>query len=365
MTTRLLALTLLTTAISAQNPINLTPWTAESYQAVSGFPNGTWVTAQGGGSVTQTANGQPTIFYSDFELYSLRIEGQITVTGSDDDYVGFVLGFRPGDSTNANADYLLLDWKRGTQSYNFGAPSCTPGSTAQRGLALSRVAGMPTADEFWGHVNLDLAPCSTANDRVTELQRGATLGATSWVRNQTYTFRIDYTPTRVTVHVDGILEIDVVGTFGNGRMGFYNFSQGGVVDNAFTSDSVASWSNYGTGWPGTAGVPALVASALPTLGTLLDLELTSAAPTTQIGLLVLGLQAADAPTPFGGSLLVDFTTSEALLAPVAPSRFVRPLQIPLSTVYLGLVVYSQFVHFDPAASHGIAFSRGLAVAIGN
>jgi hypothetical protein len=362
---RFLPVALLATAISAQNPINLTPWTAESYQAVSSFPNGAWATAAGGGSVTQTNNGQPTIFYSDFDLYSLRIEGQITVTGSDDDYVGFVLGFRPGDSTNPGADYLLLDWKRATQAFNFGAPSCTPGSNAQRGLALSRVAGVPTADEFWGHVNLDTAPCSTTTDSVTELQRGATLGATAWVRNQTYTFRIDYTPTRVIVHVDGVLQIDVNGTFGNGRVGFYNFSQGGVVYNAFTSDNVASWSNYGTGWPGTAGVPGLTASALPTLGTLLDLELTSAAPTQQIGLLLLGLQAADLPTPFGGALLVDFVTSEALVAPVAPTRFLRPLQIPISTTYLGLVVHGQFVHFDAGAAQGIAFSRGLAVAIGN
>lgn len=50
---------------------------------------------------------------------------------------------------------------------------------------------------------------------------------------------------------------------------------------------------------------------------------------------------------------------------MAPSRFLRPLQIPPRTNHLGLVVHGQFVHFDAGAAQGIAFSRGLAVAIGN
>ncbi|MBP8300997.1 MAG: hypothetical protein KA020_11565 [Planctomycetes bacterium] len=362
---RLVSSLILATSLAAQNPINLSPWSAESYQAVSGFPNGSWTPANGGLSVTQSNNGQPTLFYSDFDLYNLRIEGQITVTGSDDDFAGFALGFRPQDTTNLNADYLLLDWKRATQTSNFGAPSCTGGSTAQRGLALSRVQGLPAADEFWGHVDLNAAPCSTPNDRVTELQRGATLGTVGWVRNQTYTFRIDYTPNRVVVHVDGVLQIDVSGTFANGRIAFYNFSQAGVVYNAFTSDCIASWSNYGAGFPGTAGVPVLGASAAPTLGSLFQLEMTSAAPQQQIAILAFGWQPINVPTQLGGSLLVNAVTTEFLLVPIAPTKALRPFSVPANAAFCGALLYAQFVHFDAGAAQGIAFSPGLALAMGN
>lgn len=362
---RILPCLLLAAAAASQTPVDLTTWTAESYQAVSGFPSGVWNVASGGQSVTQTTNGQPTIFYSDFGLFSRRVEGQITVTGSDDDLAGFVLGYQPGDVGNPNADYLLLDWKRATQSYNFGAPSCTPGSTAARGLALSRVQGLPTADEFWGHVNLDTVPCSTAGDAVTELQRAATLGATAWVRNQTYTFRIDYTPNRVVVHVDGVPQIDLVGSFPDGRIGFYNFSQALVTYNAFTTDHLASFSNYGSGFPGTLGVPGLTASALPVLGTSLDLRMTSAASVPQIGLLALGLQPEAVPTPLGGWLLVNIVVTEGVLVPVAPAVALSPLQVPANAAIAGTVVYAQFVHFDAGAAVGLAFSPGLALAIGD
>lgn len=362
---RLVSCVILATSLAAQNPIDLTRWSAESYQVVSGFPNGSWTPASGGLSVTQSNNGQPTLFRSDFDLHNLRIEGQITVAGSDDDYAGFALGFRPQDTTNPNADYLLLDWKRATQTSNFGAPSCTAGGTAQRGLALSRVHGMPTADEFWGHVDLNAVPCSTPNDRVTELQRGATLGTVGWVRNQTYTFRIDYTPNRVVVHVDGVLQIDVSGTFPNGRLAFYNFSQAGVTYNAFTSDCIASWSNYGAGFPGTAGVPVLGASAAPTLGAVFQVEMTSAAPQLELAVLAFGWQPVDVPTQFGGSMLVDIVTTEFLLLPIAPTKVLRPFSVPVDVVFCGVSVYAQCVHFDAGAAQGIAFSPGLAMAIGN
>ena len=362
---RLVPCLILATALASQNPVSLSQWTTETYQAVTGSSNGLWTLAAGGLSVNQSVNGLPTLFVSDFDLYNLRIEGQITVTGSDDDYAGFALGYHPQDATNANADYLLLDWKRSTQGYNFGAPSCTAGSTAQRGLALSRVQGIPTADEFWGHVDLNASPCSTPNDRLTELQRGATLGAVGWVRNQTYTFRIDYTPNRVVVHVDGVLQIDVSGTFANGRMAFYNFSQAGVIYNAFTSDCIASWSNYGAGFPGTAGVPVLGASAAPMLGSLFQIEMTSVAPQQELAVLAFGWQPIDVPTQFGGSMLVSFVTTEFLLVPIAPTKALRPFFVPANVAFCGATIYAQFVHFDAGAAQGIAFSRGMALAIGN
>lgn len=217
-----------------QIPIDLTTWTAESYPAVSGFDPGDWEIAPDGESVLQSVNGQPTLFFSDFQIGSMEAEGVIDVSGGDDDYIGFAIGYQPGDIANPDADYLLLDWKGGNQPFNFGAPSCTPSSTALSGLAISRVRGIPTADEFWGHLDFDSA-CSPLGHGLEELQRAATLGSSAWSGSTEYRFRIVFTGDRVQVFVDGALEIDVMGSFADGRVAFYNFSQADVRYSGFIS----------------------------------------------------------------------------------------------------------------------------------
>ena len=348
-------------AALAQNPVDLSTWTAETY--IGGGAN--WTLSSGNTTVTQSVNGAPTMFYSSFDAAYLRIEGNITVaTNSDNDFIGFAIGFRPGDSTNASADYLLLDWKRATQGYNHGAPSCTAGSTANLGLALSRVEGVPTMDEFWGHINLDAVPCSGPTDRVTELQRAATLGSTAWVPNQTYVFRIEFSPNRIVVHVDGVLQIDQAGTFRNGRMAFYNFSQANTVYSLFTTDCLSGWNNYGTGFPGTLGEPTLAASAAPVLGTQIDIQMTSAIAAPAVGLLIWGWAETSIPSGFGGTLLAQPDVIEALLLPAAPALATRPLSIPLASVFCGMQVFTQLAHFDPGAAQGFAFSRGMLLNLG-
>jgi len=172
-------------------PIDFNSWTAESYPSVSGFPNGTWNVSGDGSSVLQTSNGQPTFFYSDFDSQGSAFTGTIRVSGGDDDFIGFALGFQPGDSTSSSADYLLIDWKGGSQSFDFNGSGDGPGGIAPAGLAVSRVIGVPTADEFWQHTDNDLtgSPLGTG---LEELQRGATLGATGWAANTTYEFTFDF-----------------------------------------------------------------------------------------------------------------------------------------------------------------------------
>ncbi len=215
-------------------PVSLTTWTAESYPAVSGFGAGNWTVAGDGDSVFQSVNGQPTLFYSDFNAINSEVTGVLSIGGGDDDLAGFALGFNPGDSTNAAADYLLIDWKGGTQDFNFGAPSNTPGSTSEAGLAVSRVTGIPTADEFWGHVDFDENP----GGGLTELARANTLGETGWTANTDYEFRFIFQSNRLQVFVDDTLEFDIAGSFSDGRLAFYNFSQAGVTYSAFDSEEV-------------------------------------------------------------------------------------------------------------------------------
>ena len=94
--------------------------------------------------------------------------------------------------------------------------------------------GIPTADEFWGHTNFNSPACSDLNNGLQELQRGATLGDTGWANNTEYEFEFEFSSTSLKVFVDGILEIDIAGTFSDGRIAFYNFSQACVRYSGFT-----------------------------------------------------------------------------------------------------------------------------------
>ncbi|NNM76800.1 PEPxxWA-CTERM sorting domain-containing protein [Sphingomonas sp. ID1715] len=187
-------------------PTNLSTWTAEG--------PGNWVRAADNNSVTQTLNGNPTVFYSDFAAQGTRLSGTVKVnSSSDDDFFGFVLGFKPGELSAATSDFLLVDWKQIDQG-SFGG-------TAKKGLALSRVtSGLANSSGAWWH---------NPADGVTELARGATLGSTAWVDFQTYTFDIQFTASNVKVFVDNVLQFDVNGTFSDGRFGFYNYSQAQVI----------------------------------------------------------------------------------------------------------------------------------------
>jgi len=227
-----LAAMLLSPTLGLAAPVDLNTWTAESYAAVAGFGAGVWNVSQSGDTVTQTVNGQPTLFYSDFNALGTDVRGGARVGVGDNDYFGFAIGFRPGDTTNSAADYLLVDWKQGTQPFDFGPPSNTPGSTAFDGLAVSRVTGIPTADEFWGHTDF----AQDAGGGLTELARGNTLGSTGWADNTDYVFQFVFQTTGLKVFVDGVLQLDVAGNFSNGRMAFYNFSQANVTYSAFTRD---------------------------------------------------------------------------------------------------------------------------------
>jgi hypothetical protein len=196
-------------------PVDLSTW------AVNG--NGVWVRAGDNNSVTQTQNNNPTVFFSSGNAQGNKLSGTIRVNSvGDDDFIGFVLGYKTNDLTSATTNFILIDWKQGDQGGFFGC-------TARAGLAVSRVtAGLADSAGAWCHNALG----------VTELQRGATLGTTGWADLTTYSFDLSFSATHIDVAVNGRTELSIDGIFANGSFGFYNYSQADVTYGAIQQDVI-------------------------------------------------------------------------------------------------------------------------------
>ncbi len=169
--------------------------------------SGTWNVNAGGTEVQQTTNGQSTYFVTPFDLINVEITGEFRTTNSDDDWMGFVFGFRDPMGNNYNDfDMLLLDWKQQVQG-------CNPS-----GMSLVRVLGNIPANQIGNSFG-----CHIATPEFNILADD--FGGPGWVRHQWHQFRLVYTFTRIVIYVDNVLKFDVTGCFLPGRFGFYNRSQ--------------------------------------------------------------------------------------------------------------------------------------------
>ncbi|MCA8951765.1 MAG: hypothetical protein KDE27_19810, partial [Planctomycetes bacterium] len=102
-------------SVLAQNPtIDLNVWTEEQ---INGAAPWTVDAPRFFTESTNLVNTDASVFYSDFDVVLLDFRMTIAVGAGDDDLAGFILGWQPGDSANATADYILVDWKRTTQTY--------------------------------------------------------------------------------------------------------------------------------------------------------------------------------------------------------------------------------------------------------
>jgi hypothetical protein len=210
---------------SAQVPVNLNTW---SKKGPAG--NGNWVVSADGTNVLQTINGNPTFFVSPNTFINTTVQGSFGVeTTGDDDYIGFVFGFKTPQGTGTDFDFLLFDWKQANQS----------GSTA--GFTLSRVLGN-NPQLFNNH--------QTSQPGYTVLASDVGPGK-GWADNVVYGFSLTYRDDRITIGIDGgafdnqtifdvgLADVDPNGTlfngaFPDGQFGFYNYSQQSVRYRGFT-----------------------------------------------------------------------------------------------------------------------------------
>ena len=226
-------------AQAAPVPVDLSSWTVDG--------NGSWTLAADNNSAFQSLNSAPTVLHNGENSQGTALAGTITVEerSGDDDFIGFVLGYTQGDiDGNADTDYILVDWKQGTQS------GWDAGLSVSRVTGAIQTCGTCTASNAWQH-----------NGNVELLARAANLGYTGWTDYTTYDFKIDFTSTYIRVYVDGVLEIDIAGSFADGAFGFYNFSQPRVRYAGITEEVLPNTSEV----PLPAAFPLLI-SGLGALG---------------------------------------------------------------------------------------------------
>ncbi|MFO0981366.1 MAG: integrin alpha [Planctomycetota bacterium] len=128
-------------------------------------------------------------------------------------------------------------------------------------------------------------------------------------------------------------------------------------------DYDASWINYGSGWPGTNGVPSITLSADPVICSTIDLQIGNSRGSQTVGSLFVGLAEGSIPTNLGGTLLVAPPWTIVTL-PIPAAGVNLPVQVLCDSALLGLSVYLQILENDGGASSGVSFSKGLKVVHG-
>ncbi|MFO0985130.1 MAG: PQQ-dependent sugar dehydrogenase [Planctomycetota bacterium] len=135
----------------------------------------------------------------------------------------------------------------------------------------------------------------------------------------------------------------------------------GTVWKIVPRDVASHWSTYGTGWPGTLGVPRIGSQQPPipchTIG--IEIENSRGQPTR--GHLLFGLSTSSTPSSWDGTFLVAPTLVRTMLVP--SPRAVLRLPIPCDVSVCQASGYFQILEEDPGASKGYSFSAGLRLLI--
>ncbi|HEX6810225.1 MAG TPA: hypothetical protein VF384_01260 [Planctomycetota bacterium] len=161
---------------------------------------------------------------------------------------------------------------------------------------------------------------------------------------------------------------------------FRLFAGGTTAGNVFAIDNLrityaASYTTYGTGCPGAAGIPALSAApgSLPALGSSLSVNVSNL--TFGVGLMLTGLSdtlwAGAIPLPFplvgfgfpGCDLLADPMLMDTIIGPGPGSTGTWSIAIPLLPALAGFTFYNQGTSLEAGSAY-LAFSNGGKATLG-
>ena len=124
----------------------------------------------------------------------------------------------------------------------------------------------------------------------------------------------------------------------------------------------ASFAHYGTGWPGTFGIPELLPGNDPELNRHFLLTITNSSGVDTPGVLMIGASKASIPTSAGGTLLVD--PQLVVLLSIPPGGTTLDCPLPPDAANCGAELNVQVLELDPGASGSISFSDGLELLFG-
>ncbi|MFO0985005.1 MAG: hypothetical protein U1E76_25290 [Planctomycetota bacterium] len=123
----------------------------------------------------------------------------------------------------------------------------------------------------------------------------------------------------------------------------------------------ASWTSYGSGWPGTSGIPELVARSNPILCATLEVFAASSSGTDTTGVLFAGFNSANFPTPWDGAVLLVPSLARPVLMPAGGLSITAP--IPCDEALCGLRLLRRWSRWTPALL-GVSFTPGLELRLG-
>lgn len=291
-------------------------------------------------SITSSAVHPGWVLSDAFLPATVTVEFDLSVASGtgDDDLIGFAFGWIDGEHS------YLLDWKRATQSFNWGQPVTINDDVAEVGMKIKRIDGGYTWDGLWG---------GTDGMGVSTVAGPAGAG---WTAGTVYHFELELSPGKIVVTRDDVVLFDVVDPLfagGVGKVGSYGFSQNKVtLANVCVSDF--AWTDLGLGKEGVAGVPSLLGLGPLTGGSANLLGLSDVAPAST-ATLVVGIQPLYAP--FKGGTMVPKPFLQVPL-PTGAGEVVLPFTWP-NGVPAGTSLYFQAWTQDGAASFGLSASNGL------
>lgn len=124
----------------------------------------------------------------------------------------------------------------------------------------------------------------------------------------------------------------------------------------------ASWQDYGDGFPGTYGVPALTTDLPPQMGHSVTITVGNSSALDTCCILVLGATRTELPTSLGGTLLVAPFVVVPFPLPAAGSTMT--LAVPDDPAICGQTWDAQTLQHDHGAARNVSFSAGLEFIIG-
>lgn len=207
---------LIAATVYAGPPLDLTGWTEfdpdGNWSASNPTPISVRLDETKGSSVVH-----PGWVVSDFILAAtstIEFDLSVAAGAGDDDLIGF--GFSWIDGSHS----YLLDWKKATQSFNWGQTVVINDDVAEAGLKIKRINGSYTWDGMWG-----------GTDGIGVSTVAGPVGA-GWVAGTVYHFVVELAPGHIVVTRDGIVQFDVLNAEypgGVGAIALYGFSQDNLL----------------------------------------------------------------------------------------------------------------------------------------